>query len=31
LGTKRASKRPRNLVNAISRNRPNAKSHGSCR
>ena len=29
LGTKRTSKRPRNLVNAISRNQPNAKSHGS--
>ena len=31
LGTKRASKRPRNLenANAISRNQPNAKSHGS--
>jgi hypothetical protein len=29
LGTKRASKRPRNLANAISHNQPNAKSHGS--
>ena len=29
LGTKRASKRPRNLANAISRIQPNAKSHGS--
>jgi hypothetical protein len=29
LGTKRASKRPRNLENAISYNQPNAKSHGS--
>ena len=29
LGTKRASKRPRNLANAISNNQPNAKSHGS--
>jgi hypothetical protein len=29
LGTKRVSKRPRNVANAISRNQPNAKSHGS--
>jgi hypothetical protein len=29
LGTKRASKRPRNLANAIGRKQPNAKSHGS--
>ena len=29
VGTKRASKRPRNLANAISHNQPNAKSHGS--
>jgi hypothetical protein len=29
IGTKRASKRPRNLANAISHNQPNAKSHGS--
>ena len=28
MGTKRASKRPRNLANAISHNQPNAKSHG---
>jgi hypothetical protein len=28
LGTKCASKRPRNLTNAISHNQPNAKSHG---
>ena len=28
-GTKRASKRPRNLANDISHNQPNAKSHGS--
>jgi hypothetical protein len=29
LGTKRASKRPRNSANAIRHNQPNAKSHGS--
>ena len=29
LGTKCASKRPRNLANAISHNQPNVKSHGS--
>ena len=29
LGTKRASKRPRNVANAISHNQLNAKSHGS--
>ena len=29
LGTKRASKRPRNLANTISHNQPNTKSHGS--
>jgi hypothetical protein len=29
MGTKRASKRPRNLANAISHNQPNAISHGS--
>jgi hypothetical protein len=31
LGTKRTSKRPRNLAIAISRNQPNATSHGSGR
>jgi hypothetical protein len=29
LRTKRTSKRPRNLANAISHNQPNAKKHGS--
>jgi len=29
MGTKCASKRPRNLANANSHNQPNAKSHGS--
>jgi len=29
LGTKRTSKRSRNLTNAINHNQPNAKSHGS--
>jgi len=29
LGTKRASKQPRNLANAISHNQPNVKSHDS--
>jgi hypothetical protein len=29
METKRASKRPRNLANAISHNQPNVKSHGS--
>jgi len=29
LRTKGISKRPRNLANAISRNQPNAKLHGS--
>ena len=28
LGTKRASKRPSNLANAISHNQPHATSHG---
>jgi len=31
LGTKRASKRPRNVANVISHNQPNAISHGSGR
>ena len=29
LGTKRESKRPRNWANAVSHNKPNARSHGS--